>query len=73
MYTEHFIQKIKTARTEAGYTQQQVAEETGIPRSTISRIESGTRQPDLENLGILIDFYEVSADWILGTGKKKRE
>lgn len=71
MYTEHFTQKIKAARTDAGYTQQQVAVETGIPRSTISRIESGTRQPDIENLGILIDFYEVSADWILGTGKKK--
>lgn len=73
MYTEHFQQKIKTARINLGYTQQQVAEETGIPRSTISRIESGTRQPDIENLGILIDFYEVSADWILGTGIKKRE
>lgn len=72
MYTEHFTQKIKAARTDAGYTQQQVAIETGIPRSTISRIESGTRQPDIENLGILIDFYEVSADWILGTGKKNR-
>lgn len=71
MYTEHFTQKIKAARTDAGYTQQEVSEETGIPRSTISRIESGTRQPDIENLGILIDFYEVSADWILGTGKKK--
>ena len=71
MYTEHFTQKIKAARTDAGYTQQQVSEETGIPRSTISRIESGTRQPDIENLGILIDFYEVSADWILGTGKKR--
>ena len=71
MYTEHFRLKIKTARLEAGYTQQEVADETGIPRSTISRIESGTRQPELENLCKLIDFYEVSADWVLGTGKRK--
>lgn len=71
MYAEHFKQKIKAARINAGYTQQQVSDETGIPRSTISRLESGTRQPELENLGTLIDFYEVSADWILGTGKKK--
>lgn len=71
MYAEHFRQKIKTARLEAGYTQQEVSEATGIPRSTISRIESGTRQPELENLCKLIDFYEVSADWILGTCKKK--
>lgn len=71
MYAEHFKQKIKAARINAGYTQQQVSDATGIPRSTISRLESGTRQPELENLGTLIDFYEVSADWILGTGIKK--
>ena len=72
MYAEHFKQKIKAARLNAGYTQQQVTDATGIPRSTISRLESGTRQPELENLGTLIDFYEVSADWILGMGKKNR-
>ena len=71
MYKEIFIQKIKAARTNAGYTQQETADATGIPRSTISRIESGLREPDIENLGKLIDFYEVSADWILGTGIKK--
>ncbi len=73
MYTEHFYEKIKLARTEAGYTQQQVEQATGIPRTTICRIENGTRQPDIENLCKLIDFYEVSADWILGTGKRNRE
>ena len=71
MYAEHFKEKIKAARKNAGYTQQQVADATGTPRATISRLESGTRQPELENLGKLIDFYEVSADWILGTGIKK--
>lgn len=71
MYAEHFKEKIKAARLNAGYTQQEVAIALGIPRTTISRLESGTRQPDLENLGKLIDFYEVSADWILGTGIHK--
>ena len=71
MYAEHFVEKIKLARAEAGYTQQQVSDATGISRNVICRIENGTRQPDLEKLGKLIDFYEVSADWILGTGKRK--
>lgn len=71
MYAEHFREKIKKARIQAGYTQKQVAELTGIAQNTISRIESGTREPDLENIGILIDFYQVSADWIFGTGIKK--
>lgn len=71
MYKETFNKKIKKARIDAGYTQEQVSKITGISRVTISRIESGTREPSLEDLGILIDFYEVSADWVLGTGIKR--
>lgn len=71
MYKEYFSNKIKKARLEAGYTQEQVASLTGISQEIISRIETGAREPSLENLGILADFYEVSIDWLLGTGKKK--
>lgn len=73
MYKETFASKIKKAREEAGYTQQQISELTGISRVTIARLETGTREPNLEDLGTLIDFYEVSADWILGTGIKKTD
>lgn len=71
MYAENFQNKIKKARIEAGYTQKQVEEATGIAQNVISRLENGTREPDLENLGILADFYAVSVDWLLGTGIKK--
>ena len=69
MYKESFHHKIKQARLEAGYTQQQVTDITGIPRSKISKIESGREEPNIEQLGILIDFYAIKADWIIGTGK----
>ena len=72
MYRETLPSKIKKARLDAGYTQMQVAKITGISQAIISNIENGNREPSIENLGILIDFYEVSADWILGTGMKKR-
>ena len=72
MYTEIFQMKIKEARKNSGYTQQQVEDNTGISRNTISRIEKGTREPNIETLGKLIDFYEVSADWVLGTGIRKK-
>ncbi len=71
MYKEAFHQKLKKARIEAGYTQKQISEITRIPQNTLSRYETGEREPDIENLCILIDFYEVSADWILGTGMKR--
>lgn len=72
MYAEHFCEKIKKAREDAGYTQGYVAAITGIPQNTLSRIENGKREPSLENIGILIDFYEINADWFFGTGKKKQ-
>lgn len=67
MYKEAFSSKIKKARKETGFTQREVSEETGIPQSTIAYIETGKREPDIEKLGILADFYGVSVDWLLGT------
>lgn len=45
----------------------EVAKETKIPRSTIANYETGRTQPDIENLGILADFYGISTDWLIGT------
>lgn len=72
MYKETVPIKLKEARKQAGYTQNQVADILKISQISISRYETGEREPDYETLGRLIDFYEVSADWILGTGKTKR-
>lgn len=72
MYFESFPSKLKNARTEAGYTQIQVTDLTGIPRTTLANYEIGRTQPDIETLGKLADFYCVSADWLLGTKGGKR-
>lgn len=71
IYKEIFHEKVKKARLDAGYTQKQVEQATGISQSIIAYIETGKREPNIENLGILADFYEVSLDWLIGTGKKK--
>lgn len=71
MYAETFPQKLKQARLKTGFTQIEISKETKIPRSTIANYETGRTQPDIESLGILADFYEVSVDWLLGTGKHR--
>ncbi len=73
MYIEGFPSKLKRAREKTGFTQQQISEDTGIPRSTLAGYEIGRSQPDLETLAILADYYQVSIDWLLGTsgGTKK--
>ena len=67
MYFEGFPSKLKKARQDTGFTQIEVEKETNIPRSTLANWEIGRTQPDIESLGILADFYEVSVDWLIGT------
>lgn len=67
MYKEGFAEKLKKARIDAGYTQKQIEEYTGIGQSHLSKYETGVVEPDIEKLGILADFYEVSIDWLVGT------
>lgn len=65
MYKENFPARIKKARLEAGYTQIQTSDITGIPQTTLSKFETGTQEPSLEQLGILAQFYNISINWLL--------
>lgn len=73
MYKETFSQKLKKARKKTGFTQEETALKTGIPRSTLANYEAGRTEPDIENLGKLADLYEVSIDWLVGTKGEKNE
>lgn len=73
MYREAFPSRLREARESAGYTQQQVEDETGIKRASLSHYEKGKREPDIETLGILAEFYCVSTDWLFGIGQKRKD
>lgn len=73
MYYESFPSKLKKARQDTGFTQREIERETGIKQSTIASYEIGRTQPDIETLGILADFYGVSADWLIGTKGGRKE
>ena len=66
MYREAFPSRLKHARESWSFKQQFVADELKIKRSTLSCYETGKREPDLETLGALAEFYQVSIDWLLG-------
>ena len=67
MYKEAFAQKLKKARLEAGLTQQEVEQMTGIKQDTLSKYETGKREPNIETIGTLCDLYYISSDWLIGT------
>lgn len=73
MYKEIFSQRIRKARHDSGFSQRDVSSETSISPSKIAKIETGYQEPDLETLGILADFYNVSIDWLLGTKGNRQQ
>ena len=64
-----FLQEL---RKEKGLTQEQLAEQLGVARRTVSRWETGANMPDLDILVELSDLYAVDLREILN-GEKERE
>ena len=54
--------KIKNARIQKGYTQEQVAEELLVTRQTISNWENGKSLPDIISIIKMSELYELSLD-----------
>ncbi|MFI7677327.1 helix-turn-helix domain-containing protein [Actinophytocola sp. NPDC049390] len=58
--------RLRAIRRQRGVTLAAVAEETGISESTLSRLESGGRRPNLELLLPLATVYDVPLDDLVG-------
>lgn len=62
----NFKNRIYDLRKERHLSQQQLADRIGVNKQTISQYERGVREPQFEMLGILCDYFNVSADYLLG-------
>ena len=58
--------RLRRLRTRRGVTLTQLAAETGISKSTLSRLESGQRKPSLELLLPLAQAHQVPLDELVG-------
>lgn len=63
---------IKELRKEKGLTQEQLAEQLGISRRTVSRWETGSNLPDLDILIEMADYYDVELRELLD-GERRSE
>lgn len=61
-----FCARLKEIRKIRKMTQQEIADKTGIPSTSISHIEAGSRKPSLENFYKLVVVLNVSGDYLLG-------
>lgn len=64
--TEELGRAIRRKRNETGCSLRDVADETGVSASTLSRIENGTGKPDAENIARLTDWLDVPMERIVG-------
>lgn len=59
-YTERWAGNLlRSARAKKGVSQARLAELAGVPRSTVERIEAGTRQPSLITLSKLLAAVDL--------------
>src|SRR5260370_29006571 len=60
---------IRRKREESELSFRDVADETGVSASTLSRIENGTGKPDADNIARLTTWLDVPLERILNRGK----
>lgn len=58
--------RINTLLAEQGHRQKELAAHLGIQDNTISYFVSGRRTPNTEQIAKIADFFNVSADYLLG-------
>ncbi|HBG7047165.1 TPA: helix-turn-helix domain-containing protein [Clostridioides difficile] len=61
-----FSKNLKDLRIKKGLTQEQVAKDLMTTKVSIGRYENGTREPKIETLKSLSNYYNVSVDYLLG-------
>ena len=59
-------ERLRALREKEGLTQKQVANYLQLSRSTYTYYELGKRQPSLQTLSRLAEFFHVSTDYLLG-------
>lgn len=68
IYSEEYkkiTEKLKEARTETGFTQEQIAEKLGKPQSYVSKSESGERRLDVTELKKLAKIYKKNISFFI--------
>jgi len=57
--------RLRATRMSRGYTLQKTADALDIPMRTYQNYESGTREPYLQMLVAIADFFRVPTDFLL--------
>lgn len=67
-----FALKLKELRENLGLSQRALAGKLGVSQSTIGMWESGQREPNFKMVEELANFFDVTADYLLGRTDNKK-
>ena len=67
-----FSQALSQLRHEKGVSQRQAAQDLGVSQALLSHYENGIREPGLTFVVKVCDYYQVSADYLLGLTDEPR-
>lgn len=62
----NFNNRFKSLRIREDLTQGELAKKLGLSRSAISAYETGVREPDMETLEMIADFFNVDMNYLTG-------
>jgi transcriptional regulator with XRE-family HTH domain len=65
--SDEFAERLKTIRAVRNLTQNELAEKSGLPTSSIAQFETKARKPSFDTLRKLSKALDVSTDYLLGT------
>ena len=59
--------RLKALRKEKGLTQEKLGEMLGVKKSVVCLYEKEKRNPSVESIIDMVEIFDVSADYLLGT------
>ena len=68
-----FAEKLKSIRKQAGFSQEKLAEKLGVSRQAVTKWETDTGIPDIENLMAISALLDISIDELLSNEKGTRK
>lgn len=66
------MNRIRQLRKKEGLTLQQVADAIGVTNNTLSRYETGKREPSVQFLIKLANFFDVTVDYLIDREPKSK-
>ena len=61
-----FAERLKSLRREAGWSQQRLADELKLSKSSVNMYERGEREPGFETMETIADLFNVDMNYLYG-------